>query len=292
MNSSSPFKDNVLKGKVALITGGGSGIGLEITRQLGLHGASVFILGRRSNVLQESCTTLQQQGITAAYKQADVRKPEDCEAGVRGCVERYGRLDVLVNCAAGNFLAVAEELTPNGFKTVMDIDAVGTFVTSRAAYAELRKTRGCVVNISATLHYGATWWQAHASAAKAAVDSLTRSLALEWGEFGVRVNGVAPGPIQDTAGVAKLLPADDEAAKDAAARAMIPLARWGTKWDIAMAVVFLASPAAAFVTGETMVVDGAAWMHRTPLVPRSVVSKLSRGVEGQSRGVGLAKSKL
>lgn len=289
---SSPFKDNILQGKVALITGGGSGIGLEITRQLGLHGAAVFILGRRSAVLEESCAALRKEGIRAAYQQADVRKPEDCEGGVAGCVAAFGRLDILVNCAAGNFLAVAEELTPNGFKTVMDIDAVGTFVTSRAAFEQLKQHQGCVVNISATLHYGATWYQAHASAAKAAVDSITRSLALEWGEFGVRINGVAPGPIEGTAGVAKLLPADDAKAQDAAARAMIPLGRWGKKWDIAMAVVYLASPAAGFVTGDTLVVDGGSWMHRPQLVPRSFVSKVSRGVEGKSRAVGLARSKL
>lgn len=221
--------------------------------------------------------------------QCDVRKPDDCTAAVAACIKHFARLDILVNCAAGNFLAVAEEMTPNGFKTVMEIDTIGTFVMSRAAFPHLCAAGGAsVINISATLHYGATWYQAHASAAKAAIDSLTRSLALEWGEFGVRVNGVAPGPIQDTAGTAKLLPASDEAARTQAARAMIPLGRWGTKWDIAMACVFLCSSAASFVTGDTMVVDGANWMYRTPLLPRSAVSKASRGIESGSRRVGLA----
>lgn len=134
-----------------------------------------------------------------------MRKPDDCTAAVAACARQFHGIHILVNCAAGNFLATAEELSVNGFKTVMDIDTVGTFMMCRAAFPHLKTAHGAVINISATLHYGATWYQAHASAAKAAIDSLTRSLALEWGEFGIRVNGVAPGPIQDTAGCRWLL---------------------------------------------------------------------------------------
>lgn len=146
--------------------------------------------------LQQACTHI---SITVT-QQCDVRKPDDCTAAVAACARQFNGISILINCAAGNFLATAEELSVNGFKTVMDIDTVGTFMMCRAAFPHLRAARGTVINISATLHYGATWYQAHASAAKAAIDSLTRSLALEWGEFGIRVNGVAPGPIQDTAG--------------------------------------------------------------------------------------------
>lgn len=208
---------------------------------------------------------------------------------------RYGALHILVNCAAGNFLATAEQLTSNGFKTVMDVDTLGTFNASRAAFLHLRRAPGAaIINISATLHYGATWYQAHASAAKAAVDSLTRTLGLEWGSYGIRVNGVAPGPIEGTAGLTKLAPAAAEALT-ALWKEHIPVGRLGTKRDIALAVVFLAGPAAGFVTGHTLVVDGGEWMYRTPIVPREQVLRASRAVEAKSRAVGTAsgvKSKL
>lgn len=284
----SPFKQGLLKGKVALVTGGTSGIGLEIATQMGLHGASVVVTGRRQAVLDDACAAMSAKGIKVLGLQGDVRQQESCEGWVKQITSHLGRLDILVNCAAGNFLATAEELTPNGFRTVMEIDTIGTFTMSRAAYPALKASGdACVINISATLQYGATWWQAHASAAKAAVDSLTRSLALEWGASGIRVNGVAPGPIEGTAGLSKLAPGAEEQAK-AIVVASIPLGRMGRKWDIAMACVFLASPAASFVTGDTLVVDGAAWMWRPELVPRAAVSRISRSVEGKSRVVGTA----
>ena len=237
-------------------------------------------------------------------------------------MQRFGSLDILINCAAGNFLALPEgafsaiapphatqpttplachspphrlrhaELSPNGFKTVMDIDAVGTFTFSRAAFPALRRpgvagapgATSCIVNISATLHYGATWYQAHACAAKAAVDALTRALALEWGAEGVRVCGVAPGPIAGTAGMAKLAPG---AGKLAELAAEVPVGRLGSATDIAWAVVYLVSRGAGYVSGETLVVDGAAWLQRPQLVPRAAVSSASRAVEGASRAVGL-----
>ena len=175
---------------------------------------------------------------------------------------------------------------------MIDIDAVGTFTFSRAAFPALRRpgvagapgATSCIVNISATLHYGATWYQAHACAAKAAVDALTRALALEWGAQGVRVCGVAPGPIAGTAGMAKLAPG---AGKLAELAAEVPVGRLGSATDIAWAVVYLVSRGAGFVSGETLVVDGAAWLQRPQLVPRAAVSSASRAVEGASRAVGL-----
>eukprot|EP00889_Picochlorum_renovo_P005383 jgi/Picre1/32413/NNA_007759.t1 len=158
--STIPYRQDILSGKVAIVTGGGSGIGFEIAKQLGLHGATITISGRRSNVLESACDTLMGLGIDALFVQGDVRKYSDCQRMVEETQAKCHRIDVLVNCAAGNFLAAAEQLSSNGFRTVMDIDAL----------------------------------------AKAAVDSLTRTLALEWGGYGVRVNGVAPGPIEGTAG--------------------------------------------------------------------------------------------
>mmetsp|Transcript_38799 Transcript_38799/g.86302 ORF Transcript_38799/g.86302 Transcript_38799/m.86302 type:complete len:295 (+) Transcript_38799:45-929(+) len=288
----SPFKPDALQGKVALITGGSSGIGLEIATQLGLHGATIFVTGRRKEVLDAATKKMQALGISATGLQGDVRQQESCERWVAAVSSQFSRLDILVNCAAGNFLATAEELSPNGFRTVMEIDALGTFTMCRAAFKELaRSPAPCIINISATLQYGATWWQVHASAAKAAVDSVTRTLALEWGQFGIRVNGVAPGPIEGTAGLTKLAPGSEAAVKELVA-SKVPLGRMGRKWDIAMACVFLSSSAASYVSGDTLVVDGAEWMSRTPLIPREAVSKVSRGVESHSRSVGTARSKL
>ncbi|KAJ9531542.1 hypothetical protein QJQ45_014998 [Haematococcus lacustris] len=311
--SQDTFLHAKLSSSVALVTGGTSGIGLEIATQLGLHGAKVAVTGRRQQVLDAACLSMRSQGITVLGLQGDVRQQDACEGWVTQVVQQLGGLDVLVNCAAGNFLATAEELTPNGFRTaslrsrqpcqqsssaaapthgsrgaVMEIDTVGTFTMSRAAFKALKAAAApCVINISATLHYGATWWQAHASAAKAAIDSLTRSLALEWGAAGVRVNGVAPGPIEGTAGMAKLAPGAEQQAVQLVT-STVPLGRMGRKWDIAMACLFLASPAASYVSGDTLVVDGANWMWRPELVPRAAVSRVSRGVEGQSRAVGTA----
>lgn len=240
----SPFKGDILKGKVGLLTGGGSGIGYEIAAELGKHGASIAIMGRRKHVLDSAVSALQSLGIHAIGIEGDVRKREDAARVIETTITQFGKLDILVNAAAGNFLVPAENLSPNGFRTVIDIDAVGTFTMCHEALKYLKKG-GTIINISATLHYTATWYQIHVSAAKAAVDSLTRSLALEWGtDYGIRVNGIAPGPIDDTAGVTKLLP-DDVKRKSREASALY---RMGKKWDIAMAALYLASDAGPLVS--------------------------------------------
>eukprot|EP00128_Syssomonas_multiformis_P009586 Colp12_sorted_trinity150504_noHs@12599 len=184
----SPFKADLLCGYTALVTGGGSGIGYEIALQLGQHGAKIVIMGRRTKVLDLAVDSLRKNGVDATSVQGDVRKEEDAQAAVQLAVEKYGSLDILVNSAAGNFLCPADNLSTKGYKTVMDIDAVGVFNMSRAAHKELKQSRrgSVIINISATLHYGATWYQVHASSAKAAIDSITRTLGLEWGQDGIR----------------------------------------------------------------------------------------------------------
>src|SRR6185369_8784763 len=193
---------------------------------------------------------------------ADVRKVDEVEKAVATTVDRFGKIDIVVNGAAGNFLCKAEELSPNGFGTVVDIDLKGTFNVCRAAFAQLKEHRGQILNISATLNYLGTPLQLHVSAAKAGVDTLTRNLAVEWGRHGIRVNAIAPGPIEDTAGMKRLVP---EPVKERL-RKNIPLGRFGLIADIERAAVFICTDAASFINGVVLVVDGGHWLAANRLL--------------------------
>jgi len=253
---SSIFRPDVLRGRAALVTGGGTGICRGIALALASHGASVAITSRRAEHLASTVDELRALGVGALAHVADVRDPLAAASAVAAAVEAFGRLDILVNGAAGNFVCAAEDLSPNGFGTVVDIDLKGTFNVSKAALPALARQGGTILNISATLHYLGTAAQAHVSAAKAGVDALSRALAVEWGPKGIRVNVIAPGPIADTEGVRRLL--DGE--KGARARLLNPMRRFGRISDIADAAVFLCSDAASFVNGATLVVDGGQWL--------------------------------
>ncbi len=247
------FQPDLLRGRRALVTGGGTGICRGIALALAQAGANVSIASRREEHLLPTVVDLQALGVKALAVTGDVRVPADVERMVEQTAEAFGGLDILVNGAAGNFIAAAETLSPNGFGTVVDIDLKGTFHMCRAAFAALSASgRGAIMNISATLHYHGTPLQLHASAAKAGVDALTRNLAVEWGGAGIRVNGIAPGPIADTEGMRRLAPGDAATR----AKAGIPLGRFGAADEIAAAAVFLRSAAAAYVTGTVLVVDG------------------------------------
>lgn len=254
----SAFKSDVLRGKTALVTGGGSGICFGITKKLLAHGARAVIVGRKADRLATAAAELERAtGQTCLASSADVRDPAAIGAAVDRAVRELGGLDILVNGAAGNFLAPAAQLSPNGFRTVMDIDACGTFNASRAAFDKAMRDRGGVIlNISATLHYAATPMQIHASAAKAAVDAITRTLAAEWASLGIRVNGIAPGPIDDTEGMSRLAPGE---LRDKLT-SKIPIRRFGTIDEIANVALFLCSDAASLIHGATIVADGAAWL--------------------------------
>ncbi|PKU59714.1 peroxisomal 2,4-dienoyl-CoA reductase-like [Dendrobium catenatum] len=295
----SVFRADVLKGKTALITGGGSGICFEISTQFGKHGAAIAIMGRRRHVLDAAVGTLRSQGIRAIGIEGDVRKSEDAARVIESTIRHFGKLDILVNGAAGNFLASPEDLSPKGFKTVLDIDSVGTYTMCHEALKYLKNggpgkgpsTGGVILNISATLHYRATWYQIHVSAAKAAVDSITRSLALEWGsDYDIRVNGIAPGRIDGTPGMQKLRPKE----VTETGQGLMPLDRSGEKWDIAMAALYLASDAGKFVNGTTLIVDGGYWLSQPRHISKEEVKKISRIVEKNSREstVGIPTSKL
>ena len=252
----SVFSPDLLRGRAAFVTGGGTGIGRGIALALAAHGADVAIASRHLEHLQPTAGELETLGVRALALAADVREPAAVAAAVAAAAGSFGRLDVVVNGAAGNFVCRAEDLSPNGFGTVVDIDLKGAFHVARAALPFLRRAGGVVLNISATLHYLGTAAQLHVSAAKAGLDALTRTLAVEWGPYGIRVNGIAPGPIEGTEGARRLLEGD----KRARALRLNPLRRLGTVEDVAGAALFLCSDAAAFVNGATLVVDGGQWL--------------------------------
>jgi len=250
------FVNNLLKDHVAFVTGGGTGITGGVARALAEAGASVVLVSRKLEHLEPAAQAINENGGRAFPIAADVRAPDDVERAIATSVEQFGKIDIVVNGAAGNFLCKAEELSSNGFGTVVDIDLKGTFNVCRAAFAQLKEHAGQILNISATLHYLGTPMQLHVSAAKAGVDALTRNLSVEWGRYGIRVNAIAPGPIEDTEGMKRLLP---EPLKDKL-RNSIPLRRFGRIRDIEKAALFLCSDAASFINGEIIVVDGGQWL--------------------------------
>src|SRR6185295_14413827 len=199
------FMNNLLKDHVAFVTGGGTGITGGVARALAEAGASVVLVSRKLEHLVPAAQAINENGGRAFPIATDVRSPDDVERAIATSVEQFGKIDIVVNGAAGNFICKAEDLSPNGFGTVVDIDLKGTFNVCRAAFAQLKEHRGQILNISATLHYLGTPMQLHVSAAKAGVDALTRNLAVEWGPYGIRVNGIAPGPIEDTEGMKRLV---------------------------------------------------------------------------------------
>ncbi len=246
------FVPGLLKGRVAFVTGGGSGIGAGIAKRLAAQGAKVALLGRTAEKLEVVAKEIAAAGGEALVAPADVRQYASVESAINTTVEKFGRLDILINSAAGNFLAPAASLSANGFRSVIDIDLCGTFNACRAAFAHLSKEGGSIVSITATQAEIPTPLQCHAGAAKAGIEKLTRDLALEWARSGVRVNSVAPGPIEGTEGMSRLAPGD--VASNFKKR--VPLGRWGTIEEIADAVLFLVSPAGAYVTGTTLLIDG------------------------------------
>jgi peroxisomal 2,4-dienoyl-CoA reductase len=251
------FKPDLLKGRTALVTGGGTGICRGIAHALAGAGCDVAITSRKQEHLDPTVAELTRAGVRALGVAGDVRDPAAIDAVVKRVADTLGGIDILVNGAAGNFICLAENLSPNGFGTVVDIDLKGTFNVSRAALPLLKARGGVVLNISATLQLLGTVGQSHASAAKAGVDALTRALAAEWGASGVRVNGLAPGPVEGTEGVKRLTtPASLKTITE-----QCPLGRLATIDEVASAAIFLCSDAASFITGVTLVIDGGLWLR-------------------------------
>ncbi len=233
-------------GARVFVFGGTSGINLGIAKCFGAAGAAVAVASRKQEKVDAAVAEL---GAQAKGYALDVRDAEAVEAAMAD----WGETDVLISGAAGNFPAPAVAMSPNGFKSVVDIDLLGTFHVMKAAFPHLKKPGASVINISAPQAQVAMAMQSHVCAAKAGVDMLTKSLAIEWGSAGVRVNAISPGPIDDTEGMARLAPT--EGARKAVKRS-VPLRRYGAAEEIGRACLWLASDAAAYVSGAILPVDG------------------------------------
>jgi peroxisomal 2,4-dienoyl-CoA reductase len=259
------FRPDLLAGRVALVTGGGTGIGLGITSALASAGATVAIASRKPEHLEPAAEELRAGGARVMTVETNVREPEAVSRMVERVTSEHGRLDILVNNAAGNFYAPSAALSPNAWRAVVETDLYGTFYCCQAVHPVMKaQGGGRIVSISMTLHYRGWPLMAHATAAKAGVDALTRTLALEWAADRITVNAVAPGPIP-TEGVKKAFTppggtAADVPAMDQYVARAIPLGRWGTPDDIGQMVAFLASPAGDWITGSVFVVDGGSWL--------------------------------
>jgi NAD(P)-dependent dehydrogenase (short-subunit alcohol dehydrogenase family) len=256
------FEHNLLKDQVAVITGGGTGIGLAIARRLGALGANIAIASRNAEHLEAGCAALRETGVDALAVQLDVRNPEQVDEMVVRTVKHFGSLDILVNNAAGNFICRAEDLSPNGWNAVIGIVLNGTFYCSRAVgqYMIARRRGGSIVSILANYVWTGSPGTIHSAAAKAGVMSLTQTLAVEWAPHGIRVNAVAPGPIEASPGAARQLWSTADAIQRITE--MIPGRKWGTAEQVANAVTFLVAPQTTFITGETLTVDGGTWLSR------------------------------
>lgn len=241
------------RGKCVFVSGGTSGINLGVAHAFARAGARVAVMSRSADKVEAAVAELRKHGGEAMGQACDVRDYARTEEALRAAHGTFGPIDVLVSGAAGNFPAPALGMSANGFKSVVDIDLLGTFHVLRAAFAFLRKPGASIINISAPQAYNPMELQMHVCAAKAGVDMCTRVAAMEWGPAGVRVNSVTPGPIAETEGMQRLAPTPETAEL---VRESVPLGTFGTKQNIADACLWLASPMAAYVTGVVLPVDG------------------------------------
>ena len=255
------FSEKMLKDRVAVVTGGGTGIGLAVAKRLGELGARIVIGSRNSANLESGNAELRHSGLDPLTVQVDVRNPEQVDELVERTVKHFGRIDILVNNAAGNFICRAEELSPNGWNAVVGIVLNGTFYCSRAVGRHMiqRGAGGTIVSILANYVWTGSAGTIHSAAAKAGVMSMTQTLAVEWARHKIRVNAVAPGPVESPGAAKQLWNTPDAVER---ITDLVPLKRWGKPEEVADAVAFLVSDHAGYITGEVLTVDGGSWLGR------------------------------
>lgn len=256
------FRDPIFDGKVAIITGGGSGLGKSIAQRFAGLGAKVTLAGRRQEPLTAARDEIASAGGQALAIPTDVRKPEEVEAMMRATHEAFGRIDILVNNAAGNFLCPAGKLSYNGWRSVVDIVLNGSFYCSRAAFPYMRQQgSGRILNILATYAFGANPGTIHSASAKAGVLAMTRTLAVEWARYNILVKAIAPGYFPTPGAADRLWPGDPDE-QLARMRRAVPVGRTGEHEELANLAAYLCSDYASYITGEAVVIDGGlSWNH-------------------------------
>ena len=258
--------EGTFAGKVALVTGGGSGLGRAFALEFARLGAGVVVAGRRPEPLEETVGLVSAQGGAALAQPTDVREPEQVEALVAAAVERFGRVDVLVNNAAGNFVVKAEDLSPNGWRAVVGIVLDGGFLCSRAAGRQMieRGEGGAILSVIATYAWTGGPGTIHSAAAKAGIVAMTRTLAVEWAPHGIRANCICPGPADTEGAGAALWPTEEDRRRVAAS---VPAGRLATPEEVAWWAAALCSPFAGYITGETLTIDGGHWLEQESYMP-------------------------
>ncbi len=248
------------KDKTIVITGGGTGLGRAMAEHLARLGGRIVVAGRRPEPLAETVDGIRAAGGDAESAQTDVRVPDQVQVLVDGVVAKYGRIDALVNNAAGNFIVRAEELSPNGWNAVINIVLNGTFYCARAAgKAMIAAGRGgSILNIVASYAWTGGPGTIHSAAAKAGVVSLTQTLAVEWGRYGIRTNALCPGVVNTPGSAEKLFPTEEIRNRIAS---RVPLGRLETPEEVALAAAFLLSDDASYVNGAVLVADGGMWLE-------------------------------
>jgi NAD(P)-dependent dehydrogenase (short-subunit alcohol dehydrogenase family) len=254
------FTSNLLEGKTILVTGGGTGLGRSMTERFSSLGANTIITSRKIDVLNKTAEEIAKKtGKTVSAIQADVRKPFEVEEAIRVGIEQYGRIDVLVNNAAGNFISPTERLSYKAFDTIVDIVLKGTynFTLAMGKYWIEQSIPGNVLNIVTTYASTGSGYVVPSSISKAGVLNLTRSLAAEWGKYRIRLNAIAPGPFPTEGAWQRLFP-DVSFEKELIQR--IPLKRTGNHEELANLAVYLISEASGYITGEVVTIDGGEWL--------------------------------
>ena len=254
------FEKNLLNGQTIVITGGGTGLGKNMSRRFGELGANIVISGRRKEKLEETADEFSKLGINVLTCPGDVRKLEDVELMTSQAIDKFGKIDGLLNNAAGNFISPTEMLSPNAFKVVIDIVLMGTWnCTSTIGKEMIKNKKGNVLSIVTTYAWTGSPYVVPSAAAKAGVLAMTRSLAVEWGKYNIRFNAIAPGPFPTKGAWSRLMPPGFEDFEDGM-KNKIPMKRFGERHELENLASYLMSDGSAYINGEVVTIDGGEWL--------------------------------